>query len=190
MKTILPIFVSIISTLTGSVYAMAEQIGSHEPVSAIAVLHPTQGHAVEGTVWFEPVKEHVRITVDIDGLAPNSVHGFHIHEFGDCSASDASSAGGHYSPSLNRHGGPKEPFHHAGDLGNIKADKNGRVHTSMRVDFITVNGVNNPIVGRAVVLHAKADDFVSQPSGSAGARLACGVIGIANPNTRKDIPDE
>ena len=94
---------------------------------AVAVVHPTKGNTVNGVVTFTVVKDGVRIVADIDGLKPGQ-HGFHIHEFGDCSAPDATSAGGHFNPTNKKHGCPGSPEHHVGDLGNIDADNTGHAH--------------------------------------------------------------
>jgi Cu-Zn family superoxide dismutase len=152
-----------------------------KPVThAIAVLHPTQGNQASGTVRFTQEGEGtVRVVADLTGLAPNSTHGFHIHEFGDCSAPDATSAGGHFNPGGMPHGGPDSPQHHAGDLGNVTANEQGNVHVEMTLHHVSVGSHPNPILGRSVILHAKADDLKSQPSGDAGGRIACGVIGAA-----------
>ena len=73
--------------------------------------------------------DFVKLVADLDGLAPNSKHGFHIHEFGDCTAPDASSAGSHYDPAATKHHGmPNDKMSHAGDMGNIEADANGKAH--------------------------------------------------------------
>jgi Cu-Zn family superoxide dismutase len=131
-------------------------------------------------VRFTPTSDGgVRITADLKGLPPNSTHGFHIHEYGDCSAPDASSAGGHYNPDHHKHAGPNAPQHHAGDLGNIKTDAKGNAHLEITVHDITIDGEKNPVLGRAVIVHEKADDLKSQPTGDAGARIGCGVIGLA-----------
>ena len=111
---------------------------------------------------------------EINGLTPGK-HGFHIHEKGDCSAADASSAGGHFNPTGMPHGGRRGSQRHLGDLGNITADKSGIARFAFTDGWITLAGVNS-IIGHAVVVHAQADDLKSQPSGNAGARVACGVI--------------
>lgn len=181
-RSVLP-GIALISCL--QVQAMARKLP--EVQSAVAVMHPTAGNTVTGTVRFIQMDDLVQIQIDLEGLKPNSTHGFHIHEYGDCTAADATSAGGHYAPDGNPHGSPEDALHHAGDLGNITADSKGEVHTSMTVGFISLAGLNNPVLGRAVIVHTKADDLESQPTGAAGARLACGVIGIANPDT---IPEK
>lgn len=153
--------------------------------SAVAVLHPTEGHSTRGTVYFNRTDDgRMRIVAEISGLAPDGSHGFHIHEYGDCTAADGTSAGGHYSPQDHLHGAPGDAEHHAGDLGNIEADANGDARKEMTVDFLTLNGPKNPILGRGVIVHAGKDDLTSQPTGDAGARIACGVIGVAHPDTR------
>jgi Cu-Zn family superoxide dismutase len=148
---------------------------------AVAVIHPTAGNKVHGIVRFIPAGQgKVRVLADLQGLTPNSKHGFHIHEYGDCSASDASSAGGHFNPEHHPHAGPNTEMRHAGDFGNIQADAEGHAHLDMTVDNITINGAKDAILGRAVIVHGKADDLKSQPSGDAGPRIGCGVIGVAN----------
>jgi Cu-Zn family superoxide dismutase len=150
-----------------------------EPTTAVAVLHPTKGNQAIGTVHFQAVEgAKVRVTATVEGLAPNSVHAIHIHEFGDCTAPDATSAGGHYNPEGHPHALPDKKERHAGDLGNLQADAQGKATLNLTVDNITINGSKNPIVGRGVIVHEKMDDG-SQPVGNAGGRIACGVIGFA-----------
>jgi Cu-Zn family superoxide dismutase len=143
--------------------------------SAVAILKPTKGSKAKGTVRFNEIPPNVRITADVTGLAPGK-HGFHIHEKGDCSAPDASSAGGHFNPENKKHGGPDAPEHHMGDLGNIEADASGRAHYERTVNFLEIAVDPNTIDGKAVIIHAQEDDLHSQPVGNAGARLACGII--------------
>ncbi len=119
----------------------------------------------------------VLIQGEISGLEPNSVHGFHVHENGDCSSKDAKSAGGHFNPMKVKHGGPQMNHHHAGDLGNIRADKNGIAKIDKKYSFLTIQETKkSSILNKAIVVHSKADDLESQPSGDAGKRIACGVI--------------
>ncbi len=150
----------------------------------IAVVYPTQGQSAGGVVLFTDVDGGVRVVADIQGLTPTASHAFHIHQFGDCAAPDGTSAGGHYDPDESAwHARPNAAeAHHAGDLGNLVADEDGRAHYDAVIQNVTVAGGLNPIIGRAVIIHAKADQF-DQPTGSAGARLACGVIGVANPGS-------
>ncbi len=148
---------------------------------AVAVLEPTQGNTVSGVIRFDQEATGVHVHGDISGLAPNSVHGFHVHEWGDDTGTDGMSAGGHYNPEGHPHGGPMDAMdmHQAGDLGNVTADATGAVHIDMTVDFISIAGMKDPIIGRSVVLHRDADDFKAQPAGNAGPRIAVGIIGIA-----------
>lgn len=151
----------------------------HPVHAAKSVLHPTQGNNVTGTVTFTIVNDGVRIVADLEGLTPGD-HGFHIHEFGDCSAPDASSAGGHFNPTKKRHGSPENEDRHVGDLGNITADAEGKAHYD-RIDKVIALEGDDTIVGRSVIVHSKADDFVTQPTGNSGARVACGVIVAEQP---------
>lgn len=146
---------------------------------AVAVLHPTEGSQVEGVVYFTETAEGIRIEATVSGLTPGR-HGFHIHAWGDCSAPDATSAGGHFNPTDQPHGGPDQAARHVGDLGNLEADEQGMAHYS-RVDTVVAFHGPRAIIGRAVIVHAAEDDLTSQPTGNAGGRLACGVIGVAAP---------
>lgn len=147
--------------------------------TAVADLEPTEGNEVRGTVTFTEEDGGVRVVAAITGLTPGE-HGFHVHENGDCSAPDASSAGGHFAPQNNPHGAPDDPEgeRHVGDLGNIEADDEGGADYERVDDIIDLDGPNS-VVGRAVVVHADADDLESDPSGNSGDRLACGVIELA-----------
>ena len=146
---------------------------------AVAVLHPTEGSDARGIVTFMETEGGIRIIADVEGLSPG-LHGFHIHEYGDCSAPDGTSAGGHFNPEDMPHGAPTDMERHAGDLGNLEADGSGKSHYERIDDHISLNGPHS-IVGLAVIVHAGEDDFTSQPTGNAGPRVACGIIGIANP---------
>lgn len=146
---------------------------------AVAVLSPTQGNSVSGTVTFVKVQTGVKIVADVSGLTPGQ-HGFHVHEFGDCSAPDGASAGGHFNPSRMQHAGPDTGFRHAGDFGNLVVDASGKAHYERVDTMILLNGPNS-IIGHAVIIHEKADDLKTQPTGNAGGRVACGVIGVASP---------
>jgi superoxide dismutase, Cu-Zn family len=150
--------------------------------SAVCVISPTAGNQVKGVVTLERVADEiVRVVADISGLPPNSEHGFHIHEYGDLTASDASTAGSHYAPERGqRHGAPEQAHKHAGDLGNVVANGRGEAHLELSVHGISLSE-ENPVLGRAIILHAEKDDLRSQPSGNSGARIGAGVIGIATP---------
>ena len=144
----------------------------------VAVIYPTQGNDVRGVVRFTPTDHGVKVVADVTGLEPNSEHGFHIHEYGDATAPDGTSAGGHYNPEGHDHALPGQSPRHAGDLGNLKADASGRAHLEVVVTNISLAGPSNPIIGRGLIVHAEPDDG-GQPTGNAGARVGIGVIGIA-----------
>lgn len=147
----------------------------------VAVMRPTEGNDAQGVVIFEQAEGGVRATARISGLSANEQHAIHVHEFGDDRSEDGTSAGGHYNPEGHDHALPDEPERHAGDLGNLEADEDGNADYTIVVENITLAGSDNPIIGRAVIIHAQADDG-SQPTGGAGARIASGIIGVANPD--------
>lgn len=149
------------------------------PTKAIASLHPTQGSSVGGTVTFTKSGDEVKIVADVTGLTPGK-HGFHIHEYGDCSSPDGSAAGGHFNPTNNPHAGHDIAQRHEGDLGNLEADSSGKAHLELTDTMITMSG-DKSIIGRGIIVHEKEDDLKSQPVGNAGGRVACGVISIAKP---------
>ncbi len=146
-------------------------VNAAEPTKAIAVLSSASGSEVVGTVTFTSGSDGVKVVADITGLKPGK-HGFHVHEFGDCSAKDGTSAGGHYNPTKHPHAGPDAEMRHMGDLGNIEADESGKAHVEMTDKTLKLSGENS-IVGYAVIVHEKADDLKSQPTGDAGGRVAC-----------------
>jgi superoxide dismutase, Cu-Zn family len=151
---------------------------AQEPKKAIAVLHPASGSQVTGTVTFTKTDDGVQMVADVTGLTPGK-HGFHIHEFGDCSTPDATSAGGHFNPTHQHHDGPTGAERHAGDFGNIEADASGKGHLEWK-GKLKFSGEDS-IVGRSVVVHEQEDDLKTDPAGNSGARIGCGVIGVAKP---------
>jgi Cu-Zn family superoxide dismutase len=168
------------AALTLGVPVAAAQHEHHtgaETGRAVAVLAPTGGNTARGTVTFERAAGGVRIMAQLEGL-PAGDHGFHIHEFGDCSAADGASAGGHYNPAGAVHAGPEATARHVGDLGNLTADTRGIARYDRTDPIVRLDGPQS-VIGRSVIVHAGADDLSSQPTGNAGARLACGVIGVA-----------
>lgn len=148
------------------------------PASATAELKPTQGNTVSGSVTFKLVDGALRVSGQLSGLKPGSEHGFHIHEKGDCSAPDGSSAGGHFNPAQSEHGSVASDPHHGGDMPNIVADAQGNATIDGPVSSNVNLGKGDAfdIAGHAVIVHADPDDYRSQPTGNAGGRLACGVI--------------
>jgi Cu-Zn family superoxide dismutase len=142
--------------------------------NATAVLQPTEGNSVRGTISLSTTEKGVHFGGTVAGLTPGK-HGFHVHEYGDCSAPDGSSAGGHFNPGRITHGAPDAAERHAGDLGNIEADAGGIATVNIQAEGITLGVGDRSVLGKAIVVHADPDDF-SQPTGNAGARLACGII--------------
>ncbi len=145
---------------------------------AIAALKPTQGNRVAGTVQFEQHEFHVTVNIQLTGLTPGE-HGFHIHENGDCSAADGSSAGGHFNPLGAKHGNALQGQHHLGDMPNLVANSSGTVSTHFDIVGSLKAGDPDSLVGHAVIVHANPDDYRSQPAGNSGPRVACGVIAAA-----------
>ncbi len=144
---------------------------------AIAVIAPTAGNTAKGTVTFTKAAKGLQVAVEISGLTPGK-HGFHVHEFGDVSAPDGTSAGGHFNPTGEDHGAPGADKHHAGDMGNLEADASGVAKVTLTQEKLTFEGANS-VIGRSVVVHAKADDLKTQPTGDAGGRVGVGVVGVA-----------
>lgn len=143
--------------------------------SAAATLAPISGSTAAGTVLLTEMADgSVQVKVDLTGV-PAGVHGFHIHEKGDC-GDNGNAAGGHFNPARTAHGAPNATPHHAGDFGNVTANAAGEVHTSFNTRSVTVTAGPNSAVGHAVILHASPDDLVTQPTGNAGGRIACGVV--------------
>ncbi|PNS08676.1 superoxide dismutase family protein [Solilutibacter silvestris] len=145
--------------------------------TAHAMLQARSGSQVGGTLQLRPMGDGVHVSGTISGLAPNSDHGFHIHEKGDCSASDATSAGGHFNPTTQPHGKVGASPHHLGDQMNLHADANGNAMVDAYFAGVSLgSGQPNDVMNRALVVHADPDDYTSQPAGNAGKRIACGVI--------------
>ncbi len=145
--------------------------------SARATLEPRSGSAASGEVKFTQVDGKLRLAGEIRGLRPNSNHGFHVHENGDCSAADATSAGGHFNPAGVPHGQMGAGAHHAGDLPNLVADARGVARVDLEVSGLSLSaGDRTSVLNRALVVHRDPDDYRSQPAGNSGARIACGVI--------------
>lgn len=147
------------------------------PAIAIATIGSASGSQVRGSLKFVQDGEKLTITGQFEGLTPGQKHAMHVHEFGDCSSGDGKSAGGHYNPEGHAHGLPDRPQHHAGDLGNLEADAAGKATYALTIEHASLFGTN-ALIGRGVIVHAKTDDG-GQPTGNAGDRIGCGVIGVA-----------
>ena len=142
--------------------------------SAVATLTPSATSGVSGVVVFSGGGSSVDVHVTATGLLPGSIHGFHVHDIGNCASADFMSAGDHFNPTHKPHGAQDKP-HHAGDMPSLLADPSGKIDARFTLEGVTLGGTDG-FVGHAVVLHASADNFDAQPSGNSGARIACGVI--------------
>ena len=171
----------LVLTLVSLTFIVRAQTPAEKPsaaLKAVAVLHPTAGNKVAGTVTFTEVADGVQVHADLTGLGPGE-HGFHVHEFGDCTAPDAASAGAHFNPTNQPHAGPDDTARHVGDMGNVKAENSGKGTVDYVDHDMSLTKDNQSVIGRSVVVHAKRDDLKTQPSGDSGGRVACGVIGVA-----------
>jgi Cu-Zn family superoxide dismutase len=150
------------------------------PMVAVATMASRADLAIVGSISFTQSGPDAptAVAAHFEGVGEGllGLHGLHVHEIGDCSSEDFKSAGGHFNPMEVPHGGPEDAERHAGDLGNIECDQDGVCHLEIETSGLTVEDGPESVVGRAVILHEKTDDLVSQPTGAAGARLACGVI--------------
>jgi Cu-Zn family superoxide dismutase len=144
---------------------------------AVAQMQAREGLAISGSISFTQAEPDAAVAVaaHFEG-AVEGLHGLHVHDVGDCSADDFTSAGGHFNPAGVPHGGPEDAERHVGDLGNIECGEDGVCYLQIESDLLTVEVGPTSVIGRAVILHEKMDDLTSQPTGAAGSRLACGVI--------------
>ena len=167
---------TIIAATTVAVLLAACQTTPQESPRATAQLQPTKGNKTFGEATFEQMGNKVRVVVFVQGLKPGQEHGLHIHEAGDCSSGDGMSAKGHFNPHGKPHGAHTSGERHAGDLPSLRANKQGRANVQIDLDMISVTPGPASIIGRGLIVHADPDDFKTQPTGNAGARIACGVI--------------
>lgn len=159
----------------GGPQRQAGPMGKMSGRMAMASLGPTDGSPVRGLVMFHEMDGHLMVHARISGLQANAEHGFHVHELGSCASADGASAGGHFNPGGTAHG-PQTSAHHAGDLPALRADAQGFADQKFMLTGVTIAEGPASVVGRAVIVHAQADDYRTQPTGNSGARLACGVI--------------
>lgn len=143
---------------------------------AKAVIGSSNDSGISGEAIFTQNDDQITLMVDIQG-ATVGLHAVHIHEYGDCSATDGTSAGGHWNPTGVAHGKWGEGEFHLGDIGNIMVGEDGTGSISLTTDLWEIGtGSDVDVVGKSIIVHAGADDFTSQPSGAAGSRIGCGVI--------------
>ena len=153
-----------------------QHAASTPPKPAVALLAPKSDSNVKGTASFSAKGGKVTMSLKVEGLTPGE-HAVHIHDKGDCSAPDATSAGGHWNPMQQDHGMFGHDPYHKGDIGNLVAKADGKAEMTFTTDqWVIGGGGNTDILGHAVIVHATADDFKTQPTGNAGGRVACGVI--------------
>lgn len=154
--------------------AAALALASCATVKKTYTVYPKSGTETQGTATFSQKGKQVEMDLNVYKLTPGT-HAVHIHEKGDCSATDASSAGGHWNPTSESHGKWGHGEHHNGDIGNLVADKNGTARLVFSTDKWCMGCADNSknIYGHAIVIHEKADDFHTQPTGNAGGRIGC-----------------
>jgi Cu-Zn family superoxide dismutase len=176
MDTILKSLFSTTWKMLVIVLLSGTQSFAQEGIATVAksIIEPTQGSQVKGIIIFERTAGGVKIIADLTGLTPG-LHGFHIHEFGDCSAADGSSAGGHFNPDNKPHGSLMDTNRHVGDMGNILADALGNSHMEFSDTRMKLSG-DNSIIGKGLIVHKNVDDLKTQPTGNAGPREGCGTI--------------
>jgi Cu-Zn family superoxide dismutase len=172
LSTLLPLTAALLLAGCAEMKAMMPAGGP----SATAALAPTRGNTTSGTVRFVQSGDRVQVSGEIHGLTPNSEHGFHVHEKGDCSSGDGMSAGGHFNPAGQPHGKYDAAMHHVGDLPSLRADAAGSVKFNFESSSIRVGSGAADIVGKGLIVHRDPDDYVTQPTGNSGPRLACAVI--------------
>ncbi|WP_224484633.1 superoxide dismutase family protein [Robertkochia aurantiaca] len=165
-------------TMTTESAATEGKMGMEDTKKVTVEMMSKSGSDVKGNVVFTQENGEVNMTAVFDGLEPGE-HAIHLHEEADCSADDATSTGGHWNPTYAQHGkwGDAEGYH-KGDIGNFTADENGNGTITFETDewCIGCGDTNKDILGKAVIVHQGTDDFTSQPSGAAGARVSCGGV--------------
>ncbi len=152
--------------------------------NATAMVRPVSGQKIKGQVELAKTTNGIHVIGTFEGLQPNAQHGFHIHEFGDCSDPKLQTVGSHWNPTGHPHGSPGASDHHTGDLGNLVSDGKGRATYDRVIETKDGSASMSPFIGRAFVVHKKADDMKTQPAGDSGDRVACGTIGIAKEATK------
>ena len=158
----------------------AEPAPGHRIQRAVANIAPVSASLVSGRLSITAVDGGVRIEGELGGLGHGANHAIHVHERGDCSAADGSSAGGHFNPAASAHGRAGSAVHHLGDMDNLVTNAAGVATVDIRLQGVTLgSGAANDILGRALVVHAGPDDYTSQPAGNSGPRVGCGVIEMA-----------
>ena len=148
------------------------------PAVAVAAMEPANDSGMTGRVTFTQRGDAIEFLIEVENVAPGE-HAVHIHEKGDCSAADGTSAGGHWNPTDVAHGKWGEGEFHLGDIGNMTVGDDGKGALGLTTDLWEMDtGSDRDVLGKAMIVHEGADDFTSQPSGAAGPRIGCGVIAL------------
>lgn len=157
---------------------------------AVAEMYSGDGEHL-GDVQFTQTEQGVRVEGRIESLGP-TLHGFHVHEHGQCDPPDFESAGGHFNPEGHPHGAPDDPAdqRHAGDFGNLEFDEDNVAEFSFVDDVITLGDGINDVSDKALIVHYEEDDLESQPTGDAGPRAGCGIIEVARQDVDDEVPDD
>ncbi|MCW5519760.1 superoxide dismutase family protein [Aureitalea sp. L0-47] len=157
---------------------VVEEVKQDEIKRITMTLESKSGSTAGGTIEFIEDSGVVKMMATLSGLTPGT-HAIHIHEKADCTAEDGTSSGGHWNPTFAPHGkwGDKAGFH-KGDIGNVEADEEGNASITMKTDewCIGCGDEKKDILGKAIIVHQGTDDFTTQPTGAAGARVSCGGI--------------
>ena len=170
------LFATFSIVLTGCEYIDKTGMQTGTAKQAVAIINPSSDSGVTGKATFTQVGQAVMVNIEIKNVSPGP-HAVHIHEKGDCSAPDGTSAGGHWNPTNVAHGKWGVGEFHLGDIGNIAVGEDGTGSIELTTELWELGtGSDIDVVGKSIIVHADADDFVSQPSGNAGARIGCGVI--------------
>jgi len=172
----------VVGLVAGGCYAAGDKAGTpgkEQDKKAVAVIQSKSDSHVTGEATFREEGGKVNLEVMIVGAEPGP-HAVHLHEKGDCTAPDGASAGGHWNPTHENHGKWGTAPFHRGDIGVIEVGADGKGTLTLTTDLWTIGGApETDVVGKAVIVHAKADDFTTQPTGNAGGRIACGVVELA-----------
>jgi Cu-Zn family superoxide dismutase len=176
------VMLSVLTLVLGACAHGGHHASHHQSLEARAQLITAKPEHknVAGDIGFTEQKHGVRVRVMIRGLKPLSAHGFHIHEGTECKGPGFETAGGHFNPGKHDHGGPDSSVRHAGDLGNVTADAQGVVSMDQVFQGFTLGEGPTSVIGKAMILHEKADDLTTQPTGNAGGRMACALIGLVS----------
>jgi superoxide dismutase, Cu-Zn family len=173
MRTTIKLALFAVLAAGGAVAGGTKVTKPAKPTSARAMLHDASGTEV-GRARLQQVGRGIRVTLQVTRLAPGT-HGVHVHAVGKCDTPDFASAGPHWNPTSRQHGKDNPAGMHKGDLPNVAVGSNGHGNLSFTIESATLADLVDAD-GAALVVHAAADDYRTDPSGNSGARIACGVL--------------